>query len=122
MEGGVAEQLFVVAVIGDTTPGTWTSQTQYLLTDHLGSVDVVTDVAGAVVERMSFDAPLFAPGDSRSGSRPPAHTKISSIAQMRVGIRSADGPEDGRSQQRVYFPRQNLVAWEYASGRPSNEP
>ena len=46
------------------------SQTQYLLTDQLGSVDVVTDSAGTVIERMSFDATLFAPGDSRSGSRP----------------------------------------------------
>jgi RHS repeat-associated protein len=30
---------------------------RYLQRDHLGSLDAVTDVAGAVVERMSFDAP-----------------------------------------------------------------
>ncbi|WP_137392520.1 RHS repeat domain-containing protein [Rhodoligotrophos defluvii] len=38
-----------------TTSGT-TTQTSYLLRDHLGSVDVITDEAGAVLERMSFDA------------------------------------------------------------------
>lgn len=31
-----------------------TEKTRYLHTDHLGSIDVVTDEAGAVVERMSF--------------------------------------------------------------------
>lgn len=42
-----------LAVIIDTstTPGAWTSQTQDLLTDHLDSVYVVTDAAGAVAER-----------------------------------------------------------------------
>jgi RHS repeat-associated protein len=30
--------------------------TRYLLKDHLGSLDVVTDQAGAVMERLSFDA------------------------------------------------------------------
>ncbi|CAA2142196.1 FG-GAP-like repeat-containing protein [Hyphomicrobium sp. ghe19] len=46
----------VVILSTQTVPGTWQSQTQYLLTDHLGSLDVVTDGSGAIVERASFDA------------------------------------------------------------------
>jgi len=45
-----------VVINTSTTPGVWTSEIQYLLTDHLGSVDVITNAAGAVVERLSFDA------------------------------------------------------------------
>ncbi|MDX3775602.1 RHS repeat-associated core domain-containing protein, partial [Chromatiaceae bacterium AAb-1] len=32
------------------------SKTQYVYTDHLGSVDVITDVAGRVEQRLGFDA------------------------------------------------------------------
>jgi len=62
-----------VAVIVDRqlTPGQWTTETRYLLADHLGSVDAVTDHTGAIVERVSFDASFLAHGDSRSESRPP---------------------------------------------------
>lgn len=43
-----------VVINTSTTPGVWTSKIQYLLTDHLGSVDVITDTAGAVVENGSI--------------------------------------------------------------------
>jgi hypothetical protein len=33
-----------------------TTATQYFHRDHLGSVDVVTDAAGGIVQRTSFDA------------------------------------------------------------------
>ncbi len=40
-----------------TTPSNAaTGTTQYMHRDHLGSVDTITDAAGAVVQRMSFDA------------------------------------------------------------------
>src|SRR5690606_10253596 len=45
------------------------TQTHYLLRDHLGSVDVITDETGDVVQRMSFDAfgqRRGAPGSSTS--------------------------------------------------------
>ena len=46
----------IVILDTQTTPGTWQSQVQYLLTDHLGSLDIVTDGSGAIVDRASFDA------------------------------------------------------------------
>ena len=56
--GGVTRKLTIAgtAVVIDTqtTPGNWATEYQYLLTDHLGSLDVITD--GAVVDRVSFDA------------------------------------------------------------------
>ncbi|MCP4303322.1 MAG: hypothetical protein GY788_00270, partial [bacterium] len=39
-----------------TTNGVGGEDTAYLLRDHLGSLDVVTDGAGLLVERLSFDA------------------------------------------------------------------
>ena len=40
----------------ETAPATWGPvDTRYLHKDHLGSVDVVTDANGAVLERLSFD-------------------------------------------------------------------
>ncbi|MCP4307167.1 MAG: hypothetical protein GY788_20315, partial [bacterium] len=39
-----------------TTNGVGGEDTAYLLRDHLGSLDVVTDAAGLLVERLSFDA------------------------------------------------------------------
>jgi hypothetical protein len=47
-----------VATIATVTNGANTSTTvRYLLKDHLGSTDVLTDASGAVVQRYSFDAP-----------------------------------------------------------------
>ncbi|MBS0237967.1 MAG: hypothetical protein JSR89_06050 [Proteobacteria bacterium] len=61
----------VVFLDTQTTPGAWQSQVQYLLTDHLGSLDVVTDSSGAIVERASFDA--WASSASSTGQfTPPA--------------------------------------------------
>jgi RHS repeat-associated protein len=40
----------------DPPVGTTTFDTKYLHTDHLGSVDVITNEAGAVLERDNFDA------------------------------------------------------------------
>jgi len=45
-----------VAVIIDTIGAQSTTETRYLLKDHLGSTDVILDADGAVVDRMSFDA------------------------------------------------------------------
>ncbi len=39
-----------------TTPAGGASVTQYLHRDHLGSVDTITNAAGQVVQRMSFDS------------------------------------------------------------------
>ena len=62
-----------VAVVIKTETGlnTFTAETRYLLKDHLGSLDVETDAAGAVLQRYSFDAPSLARGNSPLGSRPP---------------------------------------------------
>jgi RHS repeat-associated protein len=62
-----------VAVVIDVVSGATlvSSETRYLLKDHLGSVDVVTDASGAVLERLSFDAHYFTPSDSPPSSRPP---------------------------------------------------
>jgi RHS repeat-associated protein len=40
----------------ERSAGTTAQRTRYIHKDHLGSVDVITDSAGAVVERQSFDA------------------------------------------------------------------
>jgi hypothetical protein len=47
-----------VAVVIDTetSSGVFTTETRYLLKDHLGSLDVTTDSLGNVLERLSFDA------------------------------------------------------------------
>jgi len=45
-----------VAVIIDAIGAQSTTETRYLLKDHLGSTDVILDADGAVVDRMSFDA------------------------------------------------------------------
>lgn len=45
-----------VAVIIDTIGSQSTTETRYLLKDHLGSTDVILDANGAVIDRMSFDA------------------------------------------------------------------
>jgi RHS repeat-associated protein len=47
----------VAAILTDERSASTTAQrTRYIHKDHLGSVDVITDSAGAVVERQSFDA------------------------------------------------------------------
>ncbi len=46
---------FAVVTTPTTTPGS-ASVTQYLHRDHLGSVDTITNAAGQVVQRMSFDS------------------------------------------------------------------
>jgi RHS repeat-associated protein len=46
---------FAVVSRTTTTSGT-TAKTSYLHRDHLGSLDLVTDQSGVLVERMSFDA------------------------------------------------------------------
>jgi RHS repeat-associated protein len=45
-----------IAVVLETTSTPTSTQTIYLLKDHLGSTDVVTDSTGAVQTRYSFDA------------------------------------------------------------------
>lgn len=45
------------------------SVTHYLHRDHLGSVDVVTDQSGQIVQRMSFDAPQAKLGCAKAGKR-----------------------------------------------------
>jgi RHS repeat-associated protein len=45
-----------VAVVIETTSTPTASETIYLLHDHLGSTDVITDATGAVQTRYSFDA------------------------------------------------------------------
>ena len=42
----------------------------YFLTDHLGSIDTITDQSGAVTERMSFDVVSI---DARSGRETASH-------------------------------------------------
>jgi len=65
-----------VATVIETDTGTAvTSETRYLLKDHLGSTDVMTSSTGTVLTRYSFDAHCFARGDSRSESRPPRAEK-----------------------------------------------
>ncbi|WP_137391668.1 FG-GAP-like repeat-containing protein [Rhodoligotrophos defluvii] len=54
--GGVIETKHYIGDFAVVTTSGTTTQTSYLLRDHLGSVDVITDEAGAVLERMSFDA------------------------------------------------------------------
>ena len=45
------------AVVTEIDDGsTTTTQTDYLLRDHLGSVDVITDELGVIIRQMSFDA------------------------------------------------------------------
>jgi RHS repeat-associated protein len=45
------------AIVTDkTVSGSTTTTTAYLSTDHLGSVDVISDSAGALSQKMSFDA------------------------------------------------------------------
>ena len=60
--GSVTRRLYVagaaIVIDTETAPGVTTpAETRYLLKDHLGSLDVVTDSSGAVLERLSFDAP-----------------------------------------------------------------
>ncbi len=45
-----------VAVVIEVTSTPASSQTVYLLHDHLGSTDVITDASGNVETRYSFDA------------------------------------------------------------------
>ncbi len=59
MAGGATRHKITVAGVAmviETTAPTPASETRYLLKDHLGSTDVVTDASGTVLERMSFDA------------------------------------------------------------------
>ena len=45
-----------IAVVTEPVSGGGAADTMYMLRDHLGSTDVVTDATGAVTDRFSFDA------------------------------------------------------------------
>ncbi len=60
-KGGTTEQKHYITAAGRvvaiyTDKGAGQTSTRYLHHDHLGSVDVITDESGAVVERLSFAA------------------------------------------------------------------
>ncbi len=50
--GGVA----IMTLALDTGGATQSSNTHYLYKDHLGSLDIITDAAGSIVQEQSFDA------------------------------------------------------------------
>ncbi len=50
--GGVA----IMTLALDTSGATQSSNTHYLYKDHLGSLDIITDAAGQIVQEQSFDA------------------------------------------------------------------
>jgi hypothetical protein len=61
VSGQITRRVYIAGaaiVIGvQATPEiTLPAETRYLLKDHLGSIDVVLDSNGGVLERMSFDA------------------------------------------------------------------
>jgi RHS repeat-associated protein len=60
------ERVVAVVTVGGTTPGTL-----YVHVDHLGSVDVLTDASGNVVEHRSYD-PFGARRNPVWGQQPPA--------------------------------------------------
>lgn len=56
--------------MADVTDDGTASETHYLLKDHLGSVETITDEGAAVIERTSFDAPMpLALGGASAGPR-----------------------------------------------------
>jgi RHS repeat-associated protein len=54
--GSVVETKHYIGDFAVVTTSASSSATHYLHRDHLGSVDTITDAAGAIVQRMSFDA------------------------------------------------------------------
>ena len=54
--GTTTRRLYVSGAVVLDTVGLPLAETRFLLKDHLGSLDVVTDANGAVLERLSFDA------------------------------------------------------------------
>jgi hypothetical protein len=56
-----------------TTRSSGANDLRYLFHDHLGSVDVITDAAGAVKERLSYDAWGRRPSDELDRVHGPAH-------------------------------------------------
>jgi RHS repeat-associated protein len=89
----------VIAVVTRTTQGTTTA---YLHADHLGSTDVVTDEAGLVLERRSYDAfgAKRAPSWGSSGAPWAAKTT--------VGFTSHESEDDFglvNMKGRIYDPR-----------------
>ena len=57
-DGSTAHKIYLggFAVITRAGTGPYTDTTNYLLGDHLGSTDTITNVNGALVQKMSFDA------------------------------------------------------------------
>ena len=131
--GGVVETKVYLgdfAVLSSTTgpsaPVT-SARLEYLHRDHLGSVDTITDAAGAVIQRMSFDAwgkrretgwlPIGANGivafDTKTTTRGfTGHEMIDSVGLVHMNGRIYD-PEIGRflsADPHVQAP-DNLQSW-----------
>ncbi len=131
--GGVVETKVYLgdfAVLSSTTgpsaPVT-PARLEYLHRDHLGSVDTITDAAGAVIQRMSFDAwgkrretgwlPIGANGivafDTKTTTRGfTGHEMIDSVGLVHMNGRIYD-PEIGRflsADPHVQAP-DNLQSW-----------
>jgi uncharacterized protein RhaS with RHS repeats len=56
--GSVVETKHYIGDFAVVTTSAAATATHYLHRDHLGSVDTITDAAGAIVQRMSFDASM----------------------------------------------------------------
>jgi RHS repeat-associated protein len=121
----------LVAVL--TTRSGSPDETRYLHKDHLGSVDVVTDATGAVVERLSFDAwgRRRNPSDWRPATGPVAsgvnrgftgHEMLDEVGLIDMGGRVYD-PETGRFLSPDPFVQapensQNLNQYSYVLNNP----
>ncbi|HKQ29660.1 MAG TPA: hypothetical protein VJS66_00100 [Burkholderiales bacterium] len=87
-QGGVTEHKHYVGGIAvHTTRSSGTNDTRYLHTDHVGSIDTLTDENGAVVQRLAYDAHMM----------PPAYvvTMGSMVDEMRLSMQVTPTPRRG---------------------------